>query len=141
MIKICEEPWQVSSQRTIRTSKLLMRISPSSFPIRTVRTLFEEFIPSVIPFIECSSKFRSRDMSDGQSDGSELLPCQQLRTLREPLGNRLELVILAVLNGNVRKPFLEHLPNTLPAIDGEGKERVSCSFQGIKALSIMFYFL
>lgn len=141
MVEVGEEPREIPVQGKVGTTESFMDVAPLSLAFIAVGALLQKCAPSSVPLIECRGEFLSRCPREREGDDTQLLPGFELRTPREFLRHRLELMELALLDGNLGIPLLKHLPDTFPAVGGEGSEPESRRFQGIEAAGIVLHLL
>lgn len=141
MIEIGEQPREIPTQGKVSTAKSFMDVAPLPLALIAVCALLQEFAPSFVPFIECCCEFLSCSLGESAGDTVQFSSCFKLRTLRELLRDRLQLMELALLDGNLGIPLLEHLSNTFPPIDGERFEPKSRCFQRIETTKVVLHFL
>lgn len=118
-----------------------MRVAPSSHSFCALRALLEKRTPLLVPLIE-----RCRECSLGcpcqcEGNGAELSARLQLRTLRQLLRDRLDLMELTQLNRDAWISLQEHISDPFPPIDGEGLEGESDGLKNIEAGAVVLYLL
>lgn len=136
MIEGREEPGQIPPKGEVGTPEPLMHVPPLTLPLWTERPLLQELSPPLVPRIECCGEPIPRCVGECQGDRPKLLARCQFRSLCELLGDRLELVVLAVLNGDSRVPALQQLSHAPPAINREGREANTCSRECLEEVCV-----